>query len=387
MAGRRAGRRHWRRSCLHAGPDGHSSDSRRCHFEGRRGEPCCMTPDLPLHDLPRRDRPTSLNGAAGPELTKFPHRRVLLVAGSHVGNNLFSTPAIGFLKRHLPEVRFDLVTPNKRGASVFANNPHIDRLYRARSRWRMRRLAERYDVAVGFQWDKARDYLSGARIPTIVIDEPRHDTHRADVALEFAQKLVGGAIDQSDRRYVLCPAPADFATISARLAGVRVGEILVGFHLGTGRTALRGWQWFYRNRAKDPRIWPVARYVAVARRLREIDPNVRPVLTDPRLLTRSTRRDQSRRQDDAFRACGVDAAAPRLRHERQRSPSRGVCGRHARRRPIRSDFSRANRHVSAATVSLRDPASSHRRHRLRRGLRRRCSRARFSGYETRAREW
>jgi ADP-heptose:LPS heptosyltransferase len=241
-----------------------------------------MTPDLSLHGVPRADRPTSTNKLGRPELTKFPHRRVLLVAGSHVGNNLFCTPAIGFLKKHLPEVRFDLVTPNRRGASVFANNPHIDRLDRARSRWRMRRLAESYDVAVGFQWDKARDYLSGARIPTIVIDEPRHDTHRADVALEFAQKLVGGSIDQSDRRYVLCPAPADFATISARLAGVHVGEILVGFHLGTGRTALRGWQWFYRNRAKDPRIWPVARYAAVARRLREIDPNVRPVLTGTR---------------------------------------------------------------------------------------------------------
>src|SRR5262249_47913928 len=44
----------------------------------------------------------------------------------------------------------------------------------------------------------------------------------------------------------------------------------------------RGWQWFYHNRAKDPRIWPVARYAAVARRLREINQNVRPVLTGTR---------------------------------------------------------------------------------------------------------
>jgi ADP-heptose:LPS heptosyltransferase len=218
----------------------------------------------------------------GAELTKFPHRRVLLVVGSHVGNNIICTPAIGFLKKHLPEVRFDLVTPSKRGASVFANNPHIDRLYRTRSRWRVRRLAETYDVAIGLQWDKAGDYLSGARIPTIVIGEPPHDRHRADATLEFAQKLVRRPIDQSDRHYVLCPAVADFATISGHLAGVRVGEILVGLHLGTGRTELRGWQWFYPNRAKDPRIWPVARYAAVARRLREIDPNVRCVLTGTR---------------------------------------------------------------------------------------------------------
>jgi ADP-heptose:LPS heptosyltransferase len=224
-----------------------------------------------------------VTGDAGePELAKFPHRRVLLVVGRHIGNNIFCTPAIGFLKKHLPEVRFDVLAPNRRGASAFANNPHIDRLYLLRSRWRTRRLAESYDVAIGFQWDKARDYLSGARIPTIVIDEPPHDRHRADVALEFVQKLVGKPIDESDRRYVLCPTPANFATISGHLAGVRVGEILVGFHLGTGRTALRGWQWFYRDRAKDPRIWPVARYAAVARRLREIDPNVRPVLTGTR---------------------------------------------------------------------------------------------------------
>jgi hypothetical protein len=61
------------------------------------------------------------NGAGGVDLTKFPHRRVLLVVGNHIGNNRFCTPAIGFLKRHLREVRFDLVTPNRRGASVFSS--------------------------------------------------------------------------------------------------------------------------------------------------------------------------------------------------------------------------------------------------------------------------
>jgi ADP-heptose:LPS heptosyltransferase len=233
------------------------------------------------HSITRGDPATSPN-ELGPQLTKFPHRRCLLVVGSHVGSNIFCTPAIGFLKKHLPEVRFDVVTPSRRGASVFANNPHIDRLYRMRSKWRVRRLAEKYDLAIGLQWDKARDYLSGARIPTIVIGEPPHDRHRADATLEFAQKLVGRPLDQSDRHYVLCPAPSDFATIGAQLAGVRIGEILVGFHLGTGRTELRGWQWFYRNRAKDPRIWPVAEYAAVARRLREINPNIRSVLTGTR---------------------------------------------------------------------------------------------------------
>jgi ADP-heptose:LPS heptosyltransferase len=78
-------------------------------------------------------------------------RRVLLVTSGHVGNNLFCTPAIAFLKKQRPEVHFDVLAFSRRGASVFERNPHVGRVHTVYTRRATRRLAAGYDLAIGLQ--------------------------------------------------------------------------------------------------------------------------------------------------------------------------------------------------------------------------------------------
>ena len=58
--------------------------------------------------------------------------KVLLLATSHTGNNIFCTPAIQFLKKHYPATQFDVVAPKKLNAQVFERNPAIGRVYNVR---------------------------------------------------------------------------------------------------------------------------------------------------------------------------------------------------------------------------------------------------------------
>src|SRR5260221_7854165 len=86
-------------------------------------------------------------------------RRLLLVTTDHVGNNLFCTPGIRLLKKHLPDVTLDVVAMSYRGARVFANNPDIHRVYHLWSKLRIRWLAEQYDGVIGLHHNVARRYL------------------------------------------------------------------------------------------------------------------------------------------------------------------------------------------------------------------------------------
>ena len=209
-------------------------------------------------------------------------RRVLLATSGHVGNNLFCTPAIAFLKRRRPDVQFDAYALSRRGASVFARNPHLGKVHLVYIHGTARRLAARYDLVLGLHWDTARDYLAGVSVPTFVAQEPDRGLHRADALLELAREWVGGTVKESDRCYVLNPGSADHAAIERHFGEPGEKAIHVGFHLGSGKVATHGWKFFYHNRGRDRRLWPVDRYVSVAKLLGRRLRNIRPVITGVR---------------------------------------------------------------------------------------------------------
>ena len=86
-------------------------------------------------------------------------------------------------------------------------------------------------------------------------------------------------LTDADRHYRLCPQPADFAAIDRHLGGNVSGHTWVGLHLGSGRTAVHGWKFWYPARDRDPRIWPIERYIALAGALCAANPRVRVVIT------------------------------------------------------------------------------------------------------------
>ncbi len=245
----------------------------------------------------------------------LPRKRLLVLTTNHVGNNLFCTAGIRLLKRHLPDAEIDVVVMSPRGASVFAHNPDIRQVHLCFWRWQVRWLARRYDMVIGLHHNVARPYLEGLGAQAVLLNPPPPDTHGTEALLQSVGTLLGRAVTDADRHYRLCPQPADFAAIDRHLARAsqdslqQVGNAmaasrstngngslaralghgplgqdspLVGLHLGSGRTAVHGWKFWYARRDTDPRIWPLERYVALVELLRAVDPRVRVVITGSR---------------------------------------------------------------------------------------------------------
>lgn len=204
---------------------------------------------------------------------------MLLLATSHVGNNLFLTPAIHLLKKNRPAATLGVVAMSGRGSAVFEGNPDIDKVHTVYCRMQLWRLAKNYSVVIGLHHDVAMRYLRGLPTESWIIGTDRCDLHRADEAQEFMRGLLGCKIDAEDRRYVLRPQARHAERIAQLLRCVRPTDRLIGLHLGTGRTSSHGWKFWYRGRDRDARLWPQEHYIALASLLSKVDPNFRMVLT------------------------------------------------------------------------------------------------------------
>jgi len=211
----------------------------------------------------------------------LPHKRILVLTTNHVGNNLFCTAGIRMLRRHLPNAQIDVVAMSLRGRSVFAHNPDVRDVYCRSWKPLVRRLAQRYDLTIGLHHDVARPYLEGLGHRAVLLEPPAPDSHRTEALLQSIAVVLGCTVTDADRHYRLCPREQDRTAVDRYLGGERP-RTLVGLHLGSGRTAVHGWKFWYAKRARDPRIWPLERYVALAGLLRAADPMVRVVITGSR---------------------------------------------------------------------------------------------------------
>lgn len=203
--------------------------------------------------------------------------RVLLIAASHTGNNVFCTPAIRFLKKHYPQTEFDVVAMNKLSAEVFLGHPDIHRLIVTSQPWRVRWLARGYDRVICLNY-KSRHLVRHLRQALHVIPPLPEGLHHAEQMLRFVAGLIQQPLTDADRAYVLVDTqPQSEARIKQWLPEVE--RSYVGIHLGCGRTSIHGWKFFYKHRATHEKLWPVDHYITLAQRLVEANPAIRIVIT------------------------------------------------------------------------------------------------------------
>lgn len=205
------------------------------------------------------------------------YEKVLLLTTNHVGNNIFCTPAIHLLKQHWPNTRLDVVAMSARGADVFAANPDIHKVYHTSRKRKLHKIAAHYPLVIGLHHDKAKKYLAGLSVKSVAIG-PSNGNHRAAHALEFMQALLQCAVQESDRHYILPPQAKHYAEIKNHLT-VSAQDILVGLHLGCGRTAVHGWKIWYKRRDVDPKLWPLENYIQLGKLLVHANPHIRLVIT------------------------------------------------------------------------------------------------------------
>jgi ADP-heptose:LPS heptosyltransferase len=205
-------------------------------------------------------------------------QRVLIVGGNHVGNNIFCTPAIHFLKRNFPSKTFDVLSTSSRGADAFKGNPDISGRHLAKTRWGMRRIASRYDFVIAMHESIADRCLSSITVPHAFI-RPAPGLHRAEQRLAFAQSIAGGSIAAADRKYQIVWNASHEATIDRYLAQAGSRRLLVGLHLGCGKTSSHGWKFWYPQRNSDPKLWPLENYIELGKKLVSANPDIQLVIT------------------------------------------------------------------------------------------------------------
>lgn len=203
--------------------------------------------------------------------------RVLLVASSHTGNNIFCTPAIRLLKKHYPDTTFDLVALNRVSSEVFHGNMDIGNLYITNSKRTIKKLSKDYSTVICMNY-KSRDILPDIETNLISIPPLIAGMHHAEQLLQFIANYIGCKLTEADRAYTLGSIANSNSPILNK-AAFGTNDILICIHLGCQRTAIHGWKFFYKHRATHQKLWPVDKYIALGNQLMQANPNIRIVIT------------------------------------------------------------------------------------------------------------
>jgi len=207
--------------------------------------------------------------------------KILVLASSSTGNNVFCTPAIRFLHKHLPQATIDVVALNKLSAEVFADSPHINRLFIMNGFFDGARafdkLAKNYTQHICLNTNALKK-IKGSQTKLMTIPHYVGGIARGEQQLQFVAGLLNKPVKDEDRQYVIGSGVAcKFKGLSD--AGINADDILINIHLGCGTTSLHGWKFFYKNRANNERLWSVEQYIALGKALINANPKIRIIVT------------------------------------------------------------------------------------------------------------
>lgn len=202
--------------------------------------------------------------------------RILIITSSSTGNNIFCTPAIRLIRKHLPQAKIDVVALSKLSAEVFAENPDIGQIYVLTKSRDVDKLAQQYNKIIVLN-KNALKKLAGIKTPFIQAPPFTNAVHHAEHLLQFVAELLGVSIVDDDHRYVIqTQQTAEKILAKFSLAS---DANLINIHLGCGTTVLHGWKFFYARRADDKKLWSIDAYIALGNALMQAVPDLRIAIT------------------------------------------------------------------------------------------------------------
>lgn len=203
-------------------------------------------------------------------------QKILLVTSGSTGNNVFCTPAIRLLRKHLPKATIDVVALNKLSAEVFENNPDINQLFVIKNSSGLDRIAKNYTTILLLN-NSALKKLRGLKAPYLLIPTMNPEVHHADQVMHFVANWLGVAVVEDDRKYVIeTQQSAEKLLANYALSDT---DVLINIHLGCGTTVLHGWKFFYSRRADDKKLWSIEAYIALGKKLHALIPNLKISIT------------------------------------------------------------------------------------------------------------
>lgn len=206
--------------------------------------------------------------------------QVLVIMTAHTGNNIFCTPALQSLIENYPGTEFSVLCLKKQSAEVFEGNPGVKHIYVSKKVATVSRLARLFTHAICLH-PKSNYLLESVGCPCYPAPRWELGTHYAEQILRSIANYIGCSVEASELCYTLY---GDDPAAPSLLDGYPrdSGAVMVNLHLGCGRTMIHGWKFFYGDRAKVTKIWPVERYIELAHQLLDLDPKIRLVLTGTR---------------------------------------------------------------------------------------------------------
>ncbi len=202
--------------------------------------------------------------------------KIFILTSSSTGNNVFCTPAIRLLRKHLPQATIDVVALNKLSAEVFENNPDIGQVFVTNKSRVFDNLAKNYSKVFVFNKNSLKK-LNHIKTAFTLLPQTNDVIHQAEHLLQFMAETLKVEVTDADRHYVI-ETRQTAEHILAKYA-VAKDATLINIHLGCGTTLLHGWKFFYSRRADDKKLWSIDAYIALGKALQAALPQLRIVIT------------------------------------------------------------------------------------------------------------
>lgn len=203
-------------------------------------------------------------------------QKILVLTSASTGNNVFCTPAIHLLRKHLPQADIQVVALNKLVAQVFADNADINALHVMSKTRHFDKLAQAFDHVLVLN-KNALKKLPNLQTPYKLVPELNDYEHHADQLLAFVANWLGVQVTEADKHYHI-GTRQDVSAYMTQL-GVTEADTVINLHLGCGTTLLHGWKFFYARRADDKKLWSIEAYIALGKALHARIPNLKIVVT------------------------------------------------------------------------------------------------------------
>lgn len=202
--------------------------------------------------------------------------KILILTSSSTGNNVFCTPAIGLLRKHLPNAAIGVVALNKLSAEVFENNSDISQVYVTHKSRVFDELAKNYTKVFVLNKNSLKK-LNHVKAAFTLVPPSTEAIHHAEHLLRFMAEVLKVEVTDEDRHYVI-ETQQTAENLLAKYA-LSKDSILINIHLGCGTTLLHGWKFFYSRRADDKKLWSIDAYIALGNALHARIPNLNIVIT------------------------------------------------------------------------------------------------------------
>ncbi len=210
-------------------------------------------------------------------------KQALIIISERIGDAIFCTPAIRFLKQQYPNLKITILALSVGSGEVFWHNPDIEKLVVTPSIKEFLKLSENCDVLIDLHASKKTfGYLEHWR-KTAYISPRAGKPHQSRVALEFIHSLTGGDLKDFNSQYRLFPQAESIEAAKKLLTTKEFPFseklIYIGCHMGCYKVAQRLRIGLFRRNKLSHKSWPSEYFAQLQKMLYEKYPNVRLVLT------------------------------------------------------------------------------------------------------------